>query len=309
MSQFQVLKGLCREEKEIEIWKVRKLCLKGEISMSTWSRKRNWLFKKNAQLRKISEAQTEMDIRNWEHRNADIALLWNQSRTRILERLELYQTNQWADQAQREKINLCGELDMRNCLSQEHRARNCQEIEELRRICCEEIDKSQTIEHWPSICATGERNPSTVSSWLKFRISRTRWIPSPTQEIFTILRQRAALEHPTFPANPWISRAPEVCLAAILDCCSIHGIPWDFRKRFWKPTCSRRTSSALFENSRNWASSSCGLGSGDAGKTMEHESGVRRDPQSSSIPTARFERVQRTFVSYWRNLFSEWFDG
>ena len=31
MSQFQVLKGLCREEKEIEIWKVCKLCPKGEI--------------------------------------------------------------------------------------------------------------------------------------------------------------------------------------------------------------------------------------------------------------------------------------
>ena len=36
---------------KIEIWKVSKLCLKGGISMSTWSRKLNWLLKENAQLR------------------------------------------------------------------------------------------------------------------------------------------------------------------------------------------------------------------------------------------------------------------
>ena len=101
---IQVLKGLSREEKEIEIWNVSKLCLKGEISMSTWSRKLNWLFKKNAQLRKISEAQAEMDIRNWEHRNADIAFFYETNRELESQRLGLYQANQWADQAQREKL-------------------------------------------------------------------------------------------------------------------------------------------------------------------------------------------------------------
>ena len=33
----------------------------------------------------------------------------------------------------------------------------------------------------------------------------------------------AALEHPTFPANPWIFRVPEVCQAAIWGCRSTHG--------------------------------------------------------------------------------------
>ena len=50
-----------------------------------------------------------MDIRNWEHRNFDIAF-FEINRELESERLELYQANQWADQAQREKINLCGEL-------------------------------------------------------------------------------------------------------------------------------------------------------------------------------------------------------
>ena len=30
-GRLQVLKGLCRVEKEIDIWKVCKLCLEGEI--------------------------------------------------------------------------------------------------------------------------------------------------------------------------------------------------------------------------------------------------------------------------------------
>ena len=40
-----------REEKEIEIWKVCKLCLKGKFYMSTSSRKLKWLFEDNAQHR------------------------------------------------------------------------------------------------------------------------------------------------------------------------------------------------------------------------------------------------------------------
>ena len=47
-------------------------------------------------------------------------------------------------------------------------------------------------------------------------------------------------------------------------------------------------SSALFENSRNLASSSSGLGPRTTGNLMEHGRGVRREPQSSSILTPHF---------------------
>ena len=59
--------------------------------------------------KRLSEAEAEagMDMRNWEQRNADIAL-YEIKRELESQRLELYQANQWADQAQREKINLCG---------------------------------------------------------------------------------------------------------------------------------------------------------------------------------------------------------
>ena len=60
---------------------------------------------KSAQKR-FSEAEGDMKIRNWEQRNSDTAL---------------YETaNEWADQAQREKIKLLGDLEMRNRLFREN---------------------------------------------------------------------------------------------------------------------------------------------------------------------------------------------
>ena len=54
--------------------------------------------------------EADMDIRNCEQRNADIALC-ETNRELESQRLELNQANQWADQGQREKINLFGELE------------------------------------------------------------------------------------------------------------------------------------------------------------------------------------------------------
>ena len=55
-------------------------------------------------------------------------------------------------------------------------------------------------------------------------------------------------------------------------------------------------SSALFENSRNLASSSCRWTSGN---TVEHGRGVRREQQSSSIPTQRFNQVAGTLNPFY----------
>ena len=110
--------------------------------MLTFNRKLNWLFKETecAAQKRFSEAEAEMDIRNWEQRDADIAL-HETSRELESHRLELHQANQWADE--REKINLFGELEMRNRHFRENQASYCQEIEELRRICCEETDRAR----------------------------------------------------------------------------------------------------------------------------------------------------------------------
>ena len=72
--------------------------------------------------KRFSEAEGEMDVRNWEQRNADIAL--NETNRELeSQRLELYPANQWADHIQREKINLFGELEMRHRFFQESRTK------------------------------------------------------------------------------------------------------------------------------------------------------------------------------------------
>ena len=74
------------------------------------------------------------------------------------------QANRWADQAQRDEISLYEELELRNRLSVHQ-----------------------------------ERNPMTVSQLLtQFQELQSKVIPWQTQESFTILNQRAALERPTF---------------------------------------------------------------------------------------------------------------
>ena len=58
-------------------------------------------------------------------------------------RLQAQQANQWADQAQRDEIILYGELEMMNRLFREHQAKYCQEIEVLRKTCCEEAGRAR----------------------------------------------------------------------------------------------------------------------------------------------------------------------
>ena len=151
---------------------------------------------------------------------------------------------------------------MRNRLFQESRARNCQEIEESRRICREETDRAR---QWriDELSMQQERNPSTVSQLLTQIQDFHKKVNSLTDArvFFTILRQRAALEH--VPSHPLNIPSPGGRL------CSDSRLPLDTLNSmgtsgnvFESPP-ARGLSSALFENSRNLASSSCGLGSGN----------------------------------------------
>ena len=105
-----------------------------------------------------------MEVKHWEMRNSDIALYETKQEFES-QRLQPQQANQWADQAQREMISLCGELEMRSRLSRENRAKYCQEIEELRRICCEETDRAGQA-RIDELSMHQERNPTTVSQLL-----------------------------------------------------------------------------------------------------------------------------------------------
>ena len=59
-------------------------------------------------------------------------------------------------------MRLYGELELRNMLFQEDHARDCQEIEELRRICCEEANRARQVKN-DELSVHQKRNPTTVS--------------------------------------------------------------------------------------------------------------------------------------------------
>ena len=66
-----------------------------------------------AALRRLSDAEADMETRKWEKTSSDLAL-YETNRELESRRLELYQAHQWADQAQRERINLYGVWRRRN---------------------------------------------------------------------------------------------------------------------------------------------------------------------------------------------------
>ena len=119
-------------------------------------------------------------------------------------------------------------LGMRNRISQECRARNCQETEEFQSICCEEKpDNWELITREESYyCESALDSNSGVTEQSDFLV----WC----KRIFTILRQQAALERPTFPTNPWLCRVPENALPRFWIaawCTEYYGY---FGKRFLK---------------------------------------------------------------------------
>ena len=103
----------------------------------------------NSVQRKLYSTELNTEIKNLERRNSEYALFESQ-RELESQRRQLPMANQWADQAQREKIQLCRDLEMKNHLHQERYARSCQEIEELKRRCYQEKTQ-QNKESWKNL--------------------------------------------------------------------------------------------------------------------------------------------------------------
>ena len=78
------------------------------------------------------------------------------------------------------------------------------------------------------------RNSSTVSQLLTQLQALQNKVNSlsDAREFFTILKQRAALERPTFPGNPFLFRVKGPCLSAILECRMIHEMLWVLQETF-----------------------------------------------------------------------------
>ena len=102
-----------------------------------------------------------MEIDEWWRRNSEFALYQSQCELES-QRHQLRQASQWADQAQREIMRLCGELERKNRLHQESYTRNRQEIEELRRRCYKAEHKLSQY-RLDEFSMLQERDPKTVS--------------------------------------------------------------------------------------------------------------------------------------------------
>ena len=96
--------------------------------------------------RKLYEAEAEVEARNWE----------------INQEIESQRFR--PHQAQRDKISLCGELELTSRLFQENHARDCQAIGEMRSICCEEADRARQARS--DVSMQQERNSTTVSQMM-----------------------------------------------------------------------------------------------------------------------------------------------
>ena len=107
------------------------------------------------------QAEAKVEPRNWEKRNADIAFQ-EINQEFVSQRFQLHQTSRWADQAHRDKISLYGDLELTNRVFEENYARDCQQIEELRRICCEETGRARQA-RIDELSTHQEGNPTAAS--------------------------------------------------------------------------------------------------------------------------------------------------
>ena len=162
--------------------------------------------------------------------------VWNQSRTRISEigALSGESMGRWGSQR---KVFFF----WRTGNEKENRARDCHEIEELRRICCEETDRVRQLRI--DELSVQERNPSTVRQLLT-------QIQDVQKEVNSLTDTRdfydpetassSGSSHAPSPSPEYSesqrNALPRFCIAARYT--EYYGY---FRKRFWKPTCSRRT--------------------------------------------------------------------
>ena len=143
----------------------KKFCLKERIFTNTFEKEAERALQGECtSQQRLSEAEVEMDRKSWERKNSDIAP-YETNQQLESQRLELYQANQWADQAPRQNIRLFGELSTKTestkNITQEivEKQRNYEEFAVSKRI---ESDNMKIDE----LSMQKKENPSTVNQLL-----------------------------------------------------------------------------------------------------------------------------------------------
>ena len=187
-----------------------------------------------------------MEVKHWEKTNSDMAL-YEANQEFESQRVQLQQANRWADQAQSDKISLYGEWELRNKIFQESQAKDCQEIEELSRNCCEETDRDRQASI-DELSMHQERNPTTVSQLLSqvqdlqnkvnslsdakefYHMRRCKPLPLFANSLWERARHRQECS----PVCPVILTF-RTAYSSARRCSSRTGAPtlWSFRQRRW----------------------------------------------------------------------------
>ena len=114
---------------------------------------------------KLYQAEAEVEARNWKREIISDFAFQEINRQFESQQFQLHPASRWADQAQRDKISLYGDLELRKRLFQENHARDCQEIEDLRRICREETDRAIPAKN-EDLLVQQQRNPTILSQMM-----------------------------------------------------------------------------------------------------------------------------------------------
>ena len=118
------------------------------------------------------------------------------------QRLQRQQANQWADQAQRDKISLYGDLETKKKSLPRKSSKRLKNSEEFVAKKQTEQDKQELMN-----CLCIKRNSTTLSRLL----TQIQELPNNVNS-----DQGAGPERPTFPVKPPLFGVPEPCRA--LDC-------------------------------------------------------------------------------------------
>ena len=222
---------------------------------------------------KLYEADAEVEAGNW-HRFS-----WDQSRIWIS---TISAT--WADQSQRDKISLYGELELRSRLFQDNHARDCKEIEELRRIDCEETDRARQASI-DELSVHQERNPTTVSQFLTQIQDLQNKVNS--------LTDAREFYNPESGISSGATHVPDqtstILSPRTLPRCD-SGMPRDTQcgtgitgNVFERPRAEEGLSSIICKNSENLASSSQGLRPDTTGIARKRDDEMKREPLSVEV--------------------------
>ena len=162
---------------------------------------------------------------------------------------------------------------MRNRLFRENQTKDCQEMEELRRTCCEETDPARQT-GIDELSMHQERNPTTVSHLLTQTQDLQNKVNSLSDARDFYDPETASSSGATHaPSQPCTTPSPRT-----MPCCD-SGLPHDTRNSgnvFQRPSAREGRPSTLFNNSMILASSSLKLGPDTEGNSKRRENEMRR---------------------------------